>query len=148
MKLLIIILFFSLNATAQHYFVIPTMINPEAKAINISKKFYQLSRPTKGNDVTEMLLSYIKHPANDSIALVIDTTFDLPKGTITATHVTNWIKENYPTLTTAQRNTLTTYINGNSKLRLGRLILSARIKLWTKEQMESRGWFNYPAINL
>lgn len=148
MKLLIVILLFSYTANAQHYYVIPTMNNPEAKAINISKKFYQLSRPNKGSDVTEMLLSYIKHPLNDSIAIVIDSTFDLPKGTIIATHVTNWINETYPTLTTTQRNTLTNYINSNNKLRLGRLLIAARIKLWKKTEMEARGWFNYPAINL
>ena len=108
MKTLILILLISINATAQHYFIIPTMNNPETKAQNISKKFYQLSRPVQGDNVTTSLLGYIKHPLNDSIALVIDTTFQLPKGAINSTHVTNWITETYPTLTTTQRNTLTT----------------------------------------
>ena len=141
MKLLIIILLLSFTASGQHYFVIPTMNNPENKARMISKRFYQLSRPVKGSDVTEFAFGYIKHPTNDSIALVIDTTYRLPKGNLTATEITTWLNETYPTLTTTQRNTLTNYVNSNTLLRISRLILTARIKLWTKEQMRARGWF-------
>lgn len=144
MKLLIIILLFSFTASGQHYFVIPTMNNPENKARMVSKRFYQLSRPARGSDVTEFAFGYIKHPTNDSIALVIDTTYQLPKGSLTATEITTWLNETYPTLTTTQRNTLTNYVNQNQRLRVSRLILTARIKLWTRAQMEARGWFQVP----
>lgn len=145
MKILIlsISLLLCLLSSGQHYFVIPTMNNPQNKANAISRMFYRLSRPVKGTDTTEFLLQSIKHPTNDSIAIVIDSTFDLPKGSINAQHVTDWIAEVYPTLTTAQRNQLTNYINNNTRLRLGRLIIAARVKLWTRQQMDSRGWFNY-----
>ena len=148
MKLILsILLLISLQSSGQFYFVIPTMNNPETKAANISRKFYQLSRPAQGSDGTTYLFGWIKHPTNDSIALVLDTAMWHPKGVITATEVTNWINETYPTLTTTQRNTLTNYINQNNLLRISRLILTARIKLWTKSQLQARGWFNYPAIN-
>ena len=138
--LLTILLFTCLQSEAQHYFVIPTMNNPENKARFISRKFYQLSRPA-WNDSTKYLFAHIKHPSNDSVALVIDSTFNLPKGSINATNITEWIAETYPTITTTQRNTLTTYINSNNILRISRLILTARIKLWTKAEMQTRGWF-------
>ena len=147
MKLLFIILLFSFTAHSQHYFVIPTMNNPENKARMISKRFYQLSRPAQGSDVTQFAFGWIKHPTNDSIALVIDTTYRLPKGNLTATNITNWLNETYPTLTTTQRNTLTNYVNQNQRLRVSRLILTARIKLWTRAQMEARGWFQTPLMN-
>ena len=147
MRLLIIILLLSFTASGQHYFVIPTMNNPENKARMISKRFYQLSRPARGSDVTEFAFGYIKHPTNDSIALVIDTTYQLPKGSLTATEITTWLNETYPTLTTTQRNTLTNYVNQNQRLRVSRLILTARIKLWTRAQMEARGWFQTPLMN-
>lgn len=147
MRLIIIILLFSITASGQHYFVIPTMNNPENKAKMIRKRFYQLSRPVQGSNVTEFAFGYIKHPTNDSIALEIDTTSTLPKGTLTATDITNWLNETYATLTTTQRNTLTNYVNQNQRLRISRLILTARIKLWTKEQMQARGWFQTPLMN-
>lgn len=141
-KIIIIILLFSIKASGQHYFVIPTMNNPENKAKLVSARFYRLSRPA-ASDSTKYLFGYIKHPISDSIALEIDSTFNLPKGTITATHITNWITEVYGTLTTAQRNTVTNYINSNSLLRIGRLLISTRFKIWTKAEMTARGWFNY-----
>lgn len=147
MRILIIILLLSFTASGQHYFVIPTMNNPENKARMISKRFYQLSRPAKGSNVTEFAFGWIKHPTNDSIALVIDTTYRLPKGNLTATVITNWLNETYPTLTTTQRNTLTNYVNSNTLLRVSRLILTARIKLWTRERMQARGWFQTPIMN-
>lgn len=128
-KILSILLIISLQVSGQHYFVIPTMNNPEAKAKLISKRFYQLTRPNQGSDVTQYLFGWIKHPVNDSVAIEIDSTFHLPKGTLTATHITNWINETYPTLTTTQRNTLTNYINQNNVLRISRLIITARLKL-------------------
>ena len=143
-KTLLIILLFSIQASGQHYFVIPTMNNPATKALNVSAKFYKLSRPS-GTDVTQYLFGYIKHPINDSIALQIDSTFYLPKGNITATHITNWITEVYGTLTTAQRNTVTNYIKSNNLLRIGRLLIAAKFKLWTKAELTARGWFNYPS---
>lgn len=143
-RILFILLILScLRSSGQHYFVIPTMNNPETKAQNISRLFYRLSRPIRGTDTTEFLLHYIKHPLNDSIAIVIDSTFDLPKGNINAQHITGWITEVYGTLTTAQRNAVTNYINNNNLLRLGRLIIAARVKLWTKNEMILSGWFNY-----
>lgn len=145
--ILSILLIISLQVSGQHYFVIPTMNNPESKAKLISKRFYQLTRPNQGSDVTQYLFGWIKHPVNDSVAIEIDSTFRLPKGTLTATHITNWINETYPTLTTTQRNTLTNYINQNNVLRISRLIITARLKLWTRAQMEARGWFAYPGIN-
>lgn len=145
-KLLTILLFISLQSSGQFYFVIPTMNNPETKAANISRKFYQLSRPAPGSDGTTYLFGWIKHPTNDSVALVIDSTYQLPKGGITATELTNWINETYPTLTTTQRNTLTNYINQNMILRISRLIINARFKLWTKAEMQARGWFTYPGL--
>ena len=144
MKLLLTILLFSLQASGQHYFVVPTMNKPENKAKLASARFYQLSRPA-ASDSTKYLFGYIKHPLNDSIALVIDSTFYLPKGNITATHITNWITEVYGTLTTAQRNTVTNYINSNNLLRIGRLFIAAKFKLWTKAELTARGWFNYPS---
>jgi len=140
MRILIIILLFSITASGQHYFVIPTMNNPENKARMISKRFYQLSRPAQGSDVTEFAFGWIKHPTNDSIALVIDTTSTLPKGNLTQ-QITNWLNETYTTLTTTQRNTLTNYVNQNTLLRISRLILTARIKPWTRAEMGARGWF-------
>jgi len=125
MRILIIILLLSFTASGQHYFVVPTMNNPENKARMVSKRFYQLSRPIKGNGSTEFAFGYIKHPTNDSIALVIDTTSALPKGILTATEITTWLNETYTTLTTTQRNTLTNYINQNTLLRVSRLILTA-----------------------
>jgi len=142
MKLLLIILLFSLNASGQLYYIVPTMANPITKALNASKKFYQLSRPNQGSDVTQYLFGYIKHPTNDSIALEIDSTFYLPKGSISAAEITNWITEFYGTLTTGQRNTVTNYINSNNLLRISRLIINSRFKLWTKEELQARGWFN------
>lgn len=142
MKVLIIILLLSIQASAQHYFIIPTMNNPQNKALMVSKKFYQLSRP-QWSDSTKYLIGYIKHPINDSIALEIDSTFDLPKGNISATNITEWITETYPNITQTQINTLTNYINNNNLLRIGRLILTNRIKLWTRAEMEARGWFNF-----
>ncbi|MBL0233292.1 MAG: hypothetical protein IPQ08_06465 [Chitinophagaceae bacterium] len=142
MRILLIILLFSIQARGQHYFVIPTMNNPVNKALNVSAKFYQLSRPA-GTDVTQYLFGYIKHPTNDSIALEIDSTFNLPKGNITATQITNWITGVYGSLTTTQKNTVTNYINNNSLLRIGRLLISTRFKIWTKAEMTARGWFNY-----
>lgn len=148
MKLLLfILLFISLQSAGQFYYVIPTMTNPETKAANISRKFYQLSRPAPGSDGTTYLFGWIKHPTNDSIALVIDTTYRLPKGNLTATEITTWLNETYPTLTTTQRNTLTNYINQNSLLRISRLILTARIKLWRRNELEARGWFQTGIIN-
>jgi len=147
MRILIIILLLSFTASGQHYFVIPTMNNPENKARMISKRFYQLSRPAKGSDVTEFAFGWIKHPTNDSIALVIDTTSTLPKGALTATDITNWLNETYSTLTTTQRNTLTNHVNQNQRLRISRLILTARIKLWTRAEMDARGWFQTPLMN-
>lgn len=144
-RLLIILLFISLQSEAQHYFVIPTMNNPANKAAFVSRKFYQLSRPA-WTDTTKYLFGYIKHPLNDSVALVLDTAFNLPKGSISATNITEWITETYPTITTTQRNTLTNYINQNTILRISRLILTNRIKLWTKPELEARGWFDYPPI--
>jgi len=123
------------------------MNNPENKARMISKRFYQLSRPAKGSNVTEFAFGWIKHPTNDSIALVIDTTYRLPKGNLTATEITTWLNETYPTLTTTQRNTLTNYVNSNTLLRVSRLILTARIKLWTRAEMDARGWFQTPLMN-
>lgn len=145
MKILIIILLFSLSANGQFYYIIPTTNNAESKAKAISKIFYKLSRPVQGSDVTEYLFGWTKHPANDSIALVIDSTFKLPKGVISATNITNWISDTYPTITAAQITTLTNYINSNTLLRISRLILTSRIKLWTNAQMQARGWFDYPS---
>lgn len=142
-----ILLLISLQSAGQYYYVIPTMTNPETRAANISRKFYQLSRPAQGNDVTQYLFGWIKHPTNDSVALVIDTAMWHPKGGISATDITNWITAAYPTITTTQRNTLTNYVNQNTLLRISRLILTARIKLWTKEQMQARGWFQTPLMN-
>ena len=147
MRLLIFIILFSFTASGQHYFIIPTMNNPENKARMISKRFYQLSRPAQGNDVTQYLFGWIKHPTNDSVALVIDTAMWHPKGGISATDITNWITAAYPTITTTQRNTLTNYINQNSLLRISRLILTARIKLWRRNELEARGWFQTGIIN-
>ena len=147
MRLIIIILLFSITASGQHYFVIPTMNNPENKARMISKRFYQLSRPAQGSDVTEFAFGWIKHPTNDSVALVIDTAMWHPKGGISATDITNLITAAYPTITTTQRNTLTNYINQNSLLRISRLILTARIKLWRRNELEARGWFQTGIIN-
>ena len=140
-----ILLFISLQSFGQHYFVIPTMTNPENKAKLVSKAFYRLSRPD-WTDTTKYLFGYIKHPTNDSIALVIDSAFNLPKGNINATRITEWITETYPTITTTQRNTLTNYINSNNVLRISRLILTNRIKLWTKAEMTARGWFDFPPL--
>lgn len=139
--IIVILLLISLQSAGQFYYVIPTMTNPETRAANISRKFYQLGRPAQGSDVTQYLFGWIKHPTNDSIALVIDTTYQLPKGSLTATEITNWLNETYPTLTTTQRNTLTNYVNQNTLIRISRLILTARIKLWTRAEMEARGWF-------
>lgn len=130
-------------AYGQHYFVIPTMANPEQKVLNVSRKFYRLAQ-IDTNTVTQYLFGYIKHPVNDSIALVLDTAFSLPKGNLTATKITNWISETYGSLTTTQRNNLTNYINNNSLLRISALIINSRLKLWTRAEMEARGWFNYP----
>ena len=145
--LIIIILLLSFTASGQHYFVIPTMNNPENKAKMVAKKFWQLSLPVQGSNVTEFAFGWIKHPTNDSVALVIDTASWHPKGNISATEITNWLTETYPTLTTTQRNTLTNYVNQNQRLRVSRLILTARIKLWTRAEMEARGWFQVPTIN-
>lgn len=137
----VILMFLNLDSFGQHYFVIPTMSNAENRARLISQKFYRLSRPNM-TGTTKYLFGYIKHPTNDSIALVIDTAFNLPKGAITSERITDWINETYPTITTTQRNQLTNYINSNPLLRISRLILTARIKLWTVQEMTARGWFN------
>lgn len=137
-QLFIILLFVSNAAAAQLYFVIPSKSEDKVKAI--TRQFYALSRPSL-TDTTKYLFSFIKHPLNDSLALVLDTTISIPKGGVTSTHVTAWINELYPTLTTTQRNTLTTYINSNSVLRISRLILTARVRLWTEADLKQRGWF-------
>jgi len=140
-KSLITILFLFNTAFGQHYFIVPTLTNPNAKALLVSKRFYQLSRPVKGGDVTEYLLAIYKHPVNDSFCIEIDTAFNLRKGSISASHITAWIDETYPSITTQQRNTLTNYLNNNTILRIANLILTSRIKLWTRQEMLSRGWF-------
>ena len=142
MRYLLTFLLLSSVAYGQHYFVVPTMANPEQKVLNVSRKFYRLAQ-IDTNTVTQYLFGYIKHPTNDSIALVLDTTTVIPKGSLTTSEITNFITEVYGSLTTTQRNTLTTYINSNTLLRVSRLIITSRIKLWTKAEMESRGWFNY-----
>lgn len=144
MRYILTILFLISVAYGQHYFVVPTMNNPENKAMMVSKRFYQLSRPVQGNDVAEFLFGWVQHPLTDSVALVLDTAMYLPKGNLTATEITNWISETYGSLTTTQRNTLTNYINSNNLLRISRLIINTRLKLWTREEMEARGWFNFP----
>lgn len=141
--LIILVIFLSFESSAQHYYVVPTMNNPQAKAEAVSRLFYQISRPTRGNDSTQFLFQIIKHPTNDSIAVVLDTTMVIPKGPITATQITNWITETYGTLTTTQRNTVTNYINNNQLLRVSRMVITAKLKLWTRAQMSARGWFNY-----
>ena len=145
MRNILTFLLLSSVAYGQHYFVVPTMANPEQKVLNVSRKFYRLAQ-IDTNTVTQYLFGYIKHPINDSVALVLDTAFSLTKGNLTATEITNWISEVYGSLTTTQRNTLTTYINSNTLLRVSRLIITSRVKLWTKAEMESRGWFNYPNL--
>ena len=120
------------------------MVNPQTKAQNISQKFYKLSRPVQGSNVTTMLFGTIKHPLNDSVALVIDTNYHLPKGTISAAHITDYITNVYPTITTTQRNTITNYINSNTLIKIARIILTARIKLWKYSELEARGWFTFP----
>lgn len=137
--LLTFLLLFSV-AYGQHYFVIPTMANPEQKVQRVSQRFYRLCQRDT-NTVTQFLFSYIKHPVNDSVALQIDSTMVIPKGTISAATITNFIAELYGTLTTTQRNTITNYVNANSLLRVSRLIITSRVKLWTKAEMEARGWF-------
>lgn len=146
MKRLITILaiFISLTSSAQHYFVVPTTNNALAKAQSVSRLFYGLSRPDRGTDSTEFLFQIIVHPTNDSVAIVLDTTYQIPKGPVTAQLITNWITEVYgATLTTTQLNTVTNYINNNSILRVSRCIVAAKFKLWTRAQMTARGWFNY-----
>lgn len=138
--LIFIFLTISFSCDAQHYYVIPTTVNAENKAKLISQKMYKLSRPN-GIDSTKYLFGYIKHPTNDSFAIVLDTAFNLPKGAIDATRITDWINETYPVITTAQRNTLTSYINSNNILRISRLIITSRLKIWTKSDLQSRGWF-------
>ena len=142
MRYLLTFLLLCSVAHGQHYFVVPTMNNPEQKVLNVSRKFYRLAQ-IDTNSVTQYLFGYIKHPSNDSIALVLDTTTVIPKGSLTTSEITNFITEVYGSLTTTQRNTLTTYINSNTLLRVSRMIITSRIKLWTKAEMESRGWFNY-----
>lgn len=146
MKTLIIILLFSLSANGQFYYVIPTMNNAENKAKAISKIFYKLSRPAQGSDVTQYLFGWTKHPTNDSVALAIDTASWTPRGGITSTEISAWITEVYPTITTTQKNTLTNYITNNYMLRISKLIITSRIKLWKYSDLEARGWF--PKIEL
>ena len=144
-KLLIILaIVMSLTASAQHYFVVPTMNNALAKAQSVSRLFYGLSRPDRGTDSTEFLFQIIVHPTNDSVAIVLDTAYQIPKGPITAAVITNWITEVYgATLTTTQLNTVTNYINNNSILRVSRCIVATKFRLSKRAQMASRGWFNY-----
>jgi len=140
----ILAIFIGITSSAQHYFVVPTMNNALAKAQSVSRLFYNLSRPDRGTDSTEFLFQIIVHPTNDSVAIVLDTTYQIPKGPITAQVITNWITEVYgASLTTTQLNTVTNYINNNSILRISRCIVAAKFKLWTRAQMTARGWFNY-----
>lgn len=138
---LVILLLIGFNSFGQLYYVVPTMNNPAAKVQLVSARFYQLSRPD-ATDSTRLLFGYIIHPINDSVAIEIDSNLVVPKGNITATQVTNFITETYGTLTTTQRNQITNYVNNNTLLKIGRLIITSRLKLWTKQELEARGWFN------
>lgn len=140
MKLLIIILLFSFNVNAQQYYVVK-FSNAETKAQLISKLFYKLSRPVQGTDVTEFLFGYIKHPVNDSIALVMDTAYDLPKGNITLANIDEWIDETLGNVPNNVRNQIRNYINGNLFLRISNLV--NRLTFETREDLEARGWFDY-----
>lgn len=145
MRYILTIHFLISAAYGQHYFVVPTMSNPEGKALNVSRKFYRLAQ-IDTNTVTQYLFSFTKHPVSDSVALVIDTTTVIPRGSLTAAEITSFITELYGSVTTTQRNNLTTYINSNTMIRVSRLIITSRVKLWTKAEMEARGWFNYPNL--
>jgi hypothetical protein len=137
MRILFIILLFCSTAYGQHYVVIPSKLESKVKAV--SARFYQLSRPL-GTDTTKYQFTYIKHPTNDSLAIIIDTNLFIPKGSISATQVTNYINELYPSITTTQRNQIINYINSNNLLKIARLILTARIRLWTEAELKARGW--------
>lgn len=146
MKVLLFILF-SLPAFGQHYFVVPLKpATAESKYKAISARFYQLSQPDTVNNTTRYLFSSIRHPVSDSFAIVIDTSSVISKGAMTSQQMSNFITEVYGSLTTTQRNTLTTYINSNTILRFSRLIITSRLKLWTRQEMEARGWFNYSNV--
>lgn len=138
--LIFIFLNISFSCDAQHYYVIPTTVNAENKAKLISQKMYKLSRPN-GTDSTKYLFGYIKHPTIDSFALQIDTAFIIPKGAINSVVINDLIAEVYPTITTAQRNAITSHINTSNSIRISRLIITSRLKLWTRNELQSRGWF-------
>ena len=140
MKLLIIILLFSFTANSQHYYVVRSA-DAVQRAKNISKFFYKLSRPAE-MDSTRYLFDGIKHPANDSIALVIDTSLAIPRGNLTQAMVDEWVVQVYQSLPNNIRNQLRNYVANNSVLRLSALLLLDRITLETKEEMGRRGWFN------
>lgn len=140
MKLLIIILLFSFTANSQHYYVVRSA-DAVQRAKNISKFFYKLSRPAE-MDSTRYLFDGIKHPANDSIALVIDTSLTIPRGNLTQAMVDEWVVQVYQSLPNNIRNQLRNYVANNSVLRLSALLLLDRITLETKEEMGRRGWFN------
>ena len=142
MKLLLIILLFSFTANSQDLYYVVKSENAEARAKNISKFFYKLSRPDE-TDVTRYLFGYVRHAENNSIALQIDTSITIPRGNITQAMVDEWVVQVYQSLPNNIRNQLRNYIANNSILRLSALVLVDRIKLETKEQLEARGWFNY-----
>jgi len=139
---LIIILLFSFTAQSQDLYYVVKSADAEARAKNISKFFYKLSRPDE-TDVTRYLFGYVRHAENDSIALQIDTSITIPRGNITQAMVDEWVVQVYQSLPNNIRNQLRNYIANNSILRLSALVLVDRIKLETKEQLEARGWFNY-----
>ncbi len=140
MKLLIIILLFSFTANSQHYYVVRSA-DAVQRAKNISKFFYKLSRPAE-MDSTRYLFDGIKHPVNDSIALVIESSLTIPRGNLTQAMVDEWVVQVYQSLPNNIRNQLRNYVANNSVLRLSALLLLDRITLETKEEMGRRGWFN------
>ncbi len=137
MKLLIIILLFSFSAKGQNLYYVIKSANPEARAKNISKFFYKLSRPAE-MDSTKYLFGYVKHPVNDSIALQIDTSITIPRGNLTQAMVDEWVVQVYQSLPNNIRNQLRNYVANNSVLRLSALLLLDRITLETKEEMGRR----------
>jgi hypothetical protein len=137
MKYLIAILLLISTAKAQ-YIIVPS----ENKAKAISKKCYQLSRPVKGDDVTEYLFDWFVNDSTGQAAVNVDSTINIPKGNITLSQVDNWITELYGnSLTNTQKNQIRNYVSNNNLIPVKLILQYLKVTIYDYQYFIDNGWF-------
>ena len=136
MKYLFIILFLFGSAKAQYL-----IVSSEAKAKAISKTFYQLSRPIKGEDVTEYLFDWKVNDSTGQAAVLIDTFVVIPKGNITVAQVDNWMTEIYgSSLTNSQKNSIRNYFANRLSIPVRDILVAGKLTLVDEQYLINNGW--------